>query len=56
MTLGTVARDVGRILQVVSLMAFGSMVVSVALGELYAAPSFALTGVVMLGSGTALAR
>ena len=56
MTAGTVVRDVGRILQVVSIMAFASTVVSVVVGEFYAVPSFVVTGVVMLGAGTALAR
>jgi len=52
----TVLRDVGRILQVVSVTAFVSVAVSVAVGEYYAAPSFLLTGVVMLGFGESCER
>lgn len=56
MTLATVARDVGRIIQAISLIIFASAVVSVALGEFYAAPSFFVTGVLTLGVGTAASR
>jgi len=56
MRTGTVARDVGRILQVVSITAFASVLVSVAVREYYAVPSFILTGVIILGVGTAMSR
>jgi len=52
----TVARDVGRILRVLSVTAFASALVSVLLAEYYAAPSFLLTGVAMLAAGTVCSR
>ena len=52
----TVARDVGRILQVLSLMLVVSAGVAVLNREFYAAPSFLLSALVMGGLGTLLAR
>ncbi|WP_323173853.1 TrkH family potassium uptake protein [Natrialba sp. PRR66] len=52
----TVGRDVGRIVQVVSLMAFLSIPVALINGEFYAVPAFAVSGAVMLAIGVALAR
>lgn len=55
-TLPTVGRDVGRILQAVSLMLVVSIVVAGLNGEFYAIPAFAVSAVVMAGIGTGLAR
>ncbi|MCL9815203.1 TrkH family potassium uptake protein [Natranaeroarchaeum aerophilus] len=55
-TLPTVARDVGRILQVVSLMLVVSIVVAGVNAEFYAMPAFAISAVIMGGVGTVLAR
>ena len=55
-TLSTVARDVGRILQVVSLMLVASMAVAALNGEFFAVPAFAVSAVVMAGVGVVLAR
>jgi trk system potassium uptake protein TrkH len=52
----TVVRDVGRILQAVSLMLVVSLFVGVVNGEFFAAPAFALSALVMGGLGTLLAR
>lgn len=52
----TVARDVGRILQVVSLMLVVSIFIAAANGELFAVPAYVISAVVMAGIGTALAR
>ena len=52
----TVARDVGRILRVVSLMLLVSVVVALLNREFYAAPAFAVSALVMGGLGTLLAR
>ena len=54
--LGTVGRDVGRILRVVTLMPLVSGLVAVAVAEFYAIPAFGVTAVVMGATGTALAR
>lgn len=55
-TLPTVARDVGRILQIVSLMLIVSIVIAGINGEYYALPSFAISAVVMGGLGLIVAR
>jgi trk system potassium uptake protein TrkH len=52
----TVGRDVGRILQVVSLMLFISVVVAVVNGELFAVPAFVVSALVMAGTGGTLLR
>lgn len=52
----TVWRSVGRILQVVSLMLLGSIVVAVLNLEFYAVPGFVVSALVMAGIGTILAR
>ena len=52
----TVVRDVGRILQVVSLMLVVSLFVGVVNGEFYTVPAFALSALVMAGLGTLSAR
>ncbi|MDJ1430920.1 TrkH family potassium uptake protein [Halostagnicola sp. A-GB9-2] len=52
----TVVRDVGRIVQVVSLMAFVSVPIAVVHGEYYAVPAFVISGLLMLAIGVALAR
>ncbi|MFP8952714.1 TrkH family potassium uptake protein [Natrialbaceae archaeon A-arb3/5] len=52
----TVGRDVGRILQVVSLMTVVSVPVAVANGEHYAVPAFAVSGLIMFAIGVALSR
>jgi trk system potassium uptake protein TrkH len=52
----TVVRDVGRILQVVSLMLVVSLFVGVLNGEFYTAPAFGLSALVMAGLGTLFAR
>ena len=52
----TVVRDVGRILQVVSLMLVVSLVVAVVNGEFYTVPAFALSALVMGGLGALFAR
>ncbi|WP_232833865.1 TrkH family potassium uptake protein [Saliphagus sp. LR7] len=55
-TLSTVARDVGRILQVVSLMLLVSIVIAGLNEEYYAIPSFAVSAVIMGGLGLIVAR
>ena len=52
----TVARDVGRILRVVSLMLVLSTVVSLLNWEFFAIPAFLLSAVVVGGIGTGLSR
>jgi trk system potassium uptake protein TrkH len=52
----TVARDVGRILQAVSLMLIVSLGVGVVNREFYAAPAFGLSALIIAGIGTGLAR
>jgi trk system potassium uptake protein len=52
----TVGRDVGRILQVVSLMLVVSILVALANREFYAAPAFAVSAAVMAAVGVVLAR
>ncbi|WP_089668845.1 TrkH family potassium uptake protein [Halobacterium jilantaiense] len=52
----TVGRDVGRIVQAVSLMMVASVVVAAANAEFYAIPAFLGSAVVAAGVGTALAR
>ncbi|WP_265110941.1 TrkH family potassium uptake protein [Halosolutus halophilus] len=52
----TVGRDLGRILQVVSLMLLVSILVAAINGEFYAAPAFVISAVVVGGLGIALAR
>ncbi|APX96119.1 TrkH family potassium uptake protein [Natronorubrum daqingense] len=52
----TIGRDLGRILQVVSLMLLVSIPVAVVTGEFYAIPAFVASAVAMAGIGTALAR
>lgn len=51
-----VGRDVGRILQVVSLMLVVSILIALANREFFAVPAFALSAVVMGSIGIALAR
>ncbi|WP_135827829.1 TrkH family potassium uptake protein [Halorussus halobius] len=51
-----VGRDVGRILQVISLMAVASVVIAVLNREFFAVPAFVVTAVVMAGLGLALTR
>ncbi|TYL37624.1 potassium transporter Trk [Natronococcus pandeyae] len=51
-----VGRDLGRILQVVSLMLVVSILIAIANREFFAAPAFAISAVVMGGLGIALAR
>jgi trk system potassium uptake protein TrkH len=53
---GAVARDVGRILLVVSLMAVLSTVVAAVNGELFAVPAFVLSAAVLAVVGGGLAR
>ena len=50
----TVGRDVGRIVQAVSLMMLVSVVVAAANREFYAIPAFLVSAVVMAGIGTGL--
>jgi len=52
----TVGRDVGRIVQAVSLMMAVSVLVAAANAEFYAVPAFLISAAVMAGIGTALAR
>ena len=52
----TVGRDVGRIVQAVSLMMVLSLVVAAVNGEFYTVPAFVVSALVMAGIGTALAR
>jgi len=52
----TVGRDVGRIVQAVSLMMVVSVPVAVANAEFFAVPAFLASAAVMAGIGTALAR
>ncbi|GAB7119594.1 hypothetical protein JCM9743_20580 [Natrinema sp. JCM 9743] len=52
----TIGRDVGRILQVVSLMAVVSIVVAIVNREFYAVPAFAVSAAIMAGIGIGLAR
>ncbi|ELZ17281.1 trk system potassium uptake protein TrkH [Haloterrigena salina JCM 13891] len=51
-----IGRDVGRILQVVSLMLLVSVPIAAVHREFYAIPAFLLSAVVMAGLGVALAR
>ncbi|MFP8954853.1 TrkH family potassium uptake protein [Natrialbaceae archaeon A-arb3/5] len=51
-----VGRDLGRILQVVSLMLPVSILIAIVNGEFYAVPAFAISAVVMAGVGTILVR
>ncbi|MFB6180131.1 MAG: TrkH family potassium uptake protein [Halorientalis sp.] len=55
-TLGTIARDLGRMLQALSVMMFVSIVVSVVWGEFYAIPALLVSGSLPLGIGWLLAR
>ncbi|MFB6126556.1 MAG: TrkH family potassium uptake protein [Halolamina sp.] len=50
----TVGRDIGRIVQAISLMAVVSVVVAVANREFYAVPAFVVTALVIAGVGSAL--
>ncbi|MFQ3317996.1 MAG: trk system potassium uptake protein TrkH [Natronomonas sp.] len=52
----TVGRDLGRIVQAVSLMLIVSIVVAVVNGEFYAVPAFLVSAIVMAGLGTGLFR
>ena len=52
----TVGRDVGRILQVVSMMGFASVPVSIIYSEYYAIPALLLTGLIMLAVGRGFAH
>ena len=52
----TVGRDVGRIVQIVSLMAFASIPIAVVHREFYAIPALAASGLVMLAIGAGSAR
>ncbi|SDJ58584.1 trk system potassium uptake protein TrkH [Halovenus aranensis] len=52
----TVGHDIGRIVRAVSLMMAVSVVVAVVNAEFYAVPAFALSGLIMLGLGTALSH
>lgn len=52
----TVGRDLGRILQVISLMMALSILVTVVHGEFYAIPAFAGSAALVGGVGTSLAR
>ncbi|SEW23507.1 TrkH family potassium uptake protein [Natrinema salifodinae] len=52
----TVGRDVGRILQAVSLMLVVSVLIAVGTREFFAVPAFVVSAVAMGGAGTALAR
>jgi trk system potassium uptake protein TrkH len=52
----TVARDVGRILQIVSLMLIISLLIGLFNGEFYTAPAFVLSAALIAGIGTFLAR
>ncbi|ELZ40665.1 trk system potassium uptake protein TrkH [Halorubrum saccharovorum DSM 1137] len=52
----TVGRDVGRIVQAVSLMMLISLVVAAVNGEFYTVPAFVVSAVVMAGIGTGLVR
>ena len=54
--LPTVARDVGRILMIVSFMLVASMLVAAVNGEFFAVPAFAVSSLVMAGVGYGLAR
>ncbi|MCU4743511.1 TrkH family potassium uptake protein [Natronoglomus mannanivorans] len=52
----TVGRDVGRIIQIVSLMAFVSIPIAILHGEYYAIPALFVSGIAMLSVGATLAR
>lgn len=52
----TVGRDLGRILQIVSLMLLVSVLVAAVNGELYAVPAFVVAAAVVGGTGIGLAR
>ncbi|PSQ52429.1 potassium transporter Trk [Halobacteriales archaeon SW_8_65_20] len=52
----TVARDVGRIVQAVSLMMVVSTVIAALNGEFYTIPAFGVSALVMAGIGTGLVR
>nr|WP_323191458.1 TrkH family potassium uptake protein [Halostella sp. PRR32] len=50
----TVGRDVGRIVQAISLMAVASVVVATVNGEFYAVPAFVVSAIILAGIGTGL--
>ncbi|QFU84216.1 TrkH family potassium uptake protein [Natronorubrum aibiense] len=52
----TIGRDLGRILQIVSLMLLVSILLAAVNGEFYAIPAFAISAMVVGGLGVALAR
>ncbi|WP_128906214.1 TrkH family potassium uptake protein [Halorubrum amylolyticum] len=52
----TVGRDVGRIIQAVSLMMLISLVVAAVNGEFYTVPAFVASAVIMAGIGAGLVR
>ena len=52
----TVGRDVGRIVQAISLMMLVSIVVAAANGEFFAIPAFGVSAGIMRGLGTGLVR
>ncbi|APW96648.1 potassium transporter Trk [Halobiforma lacisalsi AJ5] len=52
----TVGRDLGRILQIVSLMLLVSVLIAAINGELYAIPAFVASAIVVGGLGLGLAR
>ncbi|AEH36497.1 TrkH family potassium uptake protein [Halopiger xanaduensis] len=52
----TVCRDVGRILQIVSLMMFVSTGIAILYDEFYAIPPLVVAGLVVFGAGAGLAR
>ena len=52
--IGAIGRDVGRILQAVSIMLAASIVVAVLNGEYYAVPAFGAAALVFAGVGTGL--
>lgn len=54
--LATIARDLGRMFQAFSLMAFASLPVALVWGEFYAVPALLVTGIIPLGIGRLLAR
>ncbi|MFB6129557.1 MAG: TrkH family potassium uptake protein, partial [Salinigranum sp.] len=49
--LGTIARDLGRMLQALAAMVFVSILVPVVWGEYYTIPALVLTGLIPLGIG-----
>lgn len=52
----TVGRDVGRIIQAISLMMVISIIVAALNGEFYTIPAFGVAGIIMAGIGTGLAN